>query len=108
MRKLALVMIGLILIVLAYLKAPEFLGHRAISADGACMANLEALKRTKEEWRAAAPRKLDAQPTEGDLFGPSWTNRMPVCPAGGIYRIGSLSEDPTCSLGGPAHRVRKP
>ena len=85
---------------------PLILPPRTESSQSACTSNLEYLKRLKQEWAAKDGKTADAKPTEEDLFGASWTNRMPGCPAGGIYRIGTLSENPTCSLGGPAHSVR--
>jgi len=106
MRKVFLIFIGLLLAGVTYHKAPLLWQLKAISAQSVCTSYLEFLKRTKEEWRMAAPRTLNAEPTAEDLFGPSWTNGMPVCPAGGVYRIGSVSEDPACSIGGPAHSTR--
>ena len=107
MRKLVAIGLGIPLLILAYWAAPKVLRPFAITAQTACTSNLEALKRVKQEWAAKTGKPADATPTEEDLFGRSWTNRMPVCPAGaGVYRIGKLSENPTCSLGGPAHSVR--
>src|SRR4051812_41879377 len=107
MKKLVIVGAGVIIIAVAYLKLPALLRPRAISADSACVANLESLKSAKQNWQTAAKRRLDCRPTEEELFGPLWTSSMPVCPGGGIYNIGSVSEDPTCTLGGPAHSIRK-
>jgi hypothetical protein len=43
-------------------------------------------------------------PTDADVFGPDKMIReKPVCPAGGIYTLRSVGENPTCSI--PGHVV---
>jgi hypothetical protein len=83
---------------------PWILPPKVVSSRSACVANLEAIQRLKLEWSKSKGKSPDDTPTIQDLFGtnngPNW---MPSCPSGGEYRIGSVKEKPTCSLGPPVH-----
>ena len=46
---------------------------------------------------AAAPKKAGAVQTDGS----GYMKNQPTCPGGGTYTIGSVSTDPSCSLGSP-------
>jgi hypothetical protein len=38
-------------------------------------------------------------PSDGDLFGPDKNlSRKPECPAGGTYNLGTVAEQPKCSI----------
>jgi hypothetical protein len=92
----------------------NFYGSRARSATTPCIFNLRVLEGAKTQWALERRKTNNELPSWQDLrpylpderfpFG-RWTNGKPVCPAGGVYAIGRLEEDPKCSIGGRAHTL---
>ena len=73
---------------------------RTHSARAACIANLQQINGAKATW-AIEQKKIGTDiPTDADLFGPTnYIRAKPICPSGGLYILGPISEWPTCSLG---------
>jgi hypothetical protein len=75
----------------------------------ACIMNLQMIQDAKTKW-AKENRKLPNDvPTEADLYG---TNGMSgvlryrrSCPRGGIYTIGAVGQNPTCTFSAKGHRL---
>jgi len=64
----------------------------------ACSFNLKQIQRAKLAWASMTNPPGDS-PREEDLFGPAHElKNRPVCPSGGLYTIGKVSEKPTCSI----------
>jgi hypothetical protein len=105
-RPLAII-IGLGLVVGGLSLLPLFFKPVSVSAQNACVSNLRGIQLRKSEWAQAHPGTPDRIVKMVDLFGDDWEGRMPSCPAGGRYTIGSLSELPTCSIGAPVHVLPK-
>ena len=76
-----------------------------------CVANLKHIKLSKNEWEKDQPNKdTNVIPTWDNLrpyLPTGWSNGIPVCPKGGTYKIGLLSEPPSCSIGGPRHSLNQ-
>jgi type II secretory pathway pseudopilin PulG len=83
---------------LAAIAIPNFVKARATSQQNACINNLRQLDAAKNEWALEKAKKATDTPTKQDLlpFLRSW----PVCPQGGNYTIGPVSEPPKCSITG--------
>ncbi len=66
-----------------------------------CLNNLRIIDGAKQEW-ALENRKEGAEtPTMADLTNfHSMAGKLPVCPEGGVYTIGSIDEKPKCSIPG--------
>ena len=69
-----------------------------------CVANLKSIDGTKEIWALVYKKARTDVPSWDDLVGKDisgdvYLKRMPVCGAGGVYKINSVGEPPTCSLG---------
>jgi hypothetical protein len=74
-----------------------------------CVTNLRNIEFVKGDWHHGEGKSTNDIPLWEDLrpyFPPQWSNKAPVCPEGGIYRINRLGEPPTCSIGGPKHSSR--
>jgi len=98
---LLLVLVLLTLFTLAVL--PSLRSKYSGSRD-ACVVQLKQLDGAKKAWAARNDKADDAVPVETDLIGPKgFLKKMPVCPAGGVYRLNAVSELPTCSLSGNPH-----
>jgi len=68
-----------------------------------CYSNLMQLELFKLNWASENNKATNDTPTWNDLrpyFPDSWSNNIPVCPAGGTYIIGKVGEQPKCSIGG--------
>jgi hypothetical protein len=73
-----------------------------------CVNNLVLINGAKEQWALARGKGSNDVPTWNDLrpyFPDRWSNGMPMCPDGGTYTIGRIGEPPSCSIGGPNHRL---
>jgi hypothetical protein len=73
-----------------------------------CQRNLRAIKSWKQSWQADMNKPGNVAPTWDDLkayIGPeeTWKTEIPKCPSEGVYTLGRLDEDPTCSI--PTHRL---
>ena len=103
------VIFGLFLIgLLLAIAIPNFVKARMCSSKNSCVANIKQIQGAKATWAMERNQPPTAVPTEADLFGPSGYIRMTnVCPQGGTYRLGTVDELPTCSLGGsnPGHSL---
>lgn len=82
---------------------PNFVKARDISMKNACINNLRQIQAAKEEWALEKNKSLGDVPTENDLTPYLVGNKFPVCPAGGTYTIGAVSNAPTCSA--PGHTL---
>jgi hypothetical protein len=96
--------IGLLLAV----AVPKFIHSRQLAMRNACVNQLGQIDAAKNQWA------LDHKKATNDI--PAWEDLKPYvgrgdgeilkCPEGGIYIIGKVEENPTCSLGTtvtPAH-----
>lgn len=86
---------------LAAIAVPNFVKARQHAQHYACQYNLKAIQGAKETWATENTKAKEAVPIDVDLFGPSkYVSQKPVCPAGGIYTLNAVQENPTCSKHG--------
>jgi hypothetical protein len=86
--------IGLIVIVVI----PNFIGDNRISPANACINNLRQIDGAKNEWALEHNAKTNDIVTINQLTNYLYHGIMLKCPSGGIYTIGKVGENPTCSL----------
>lgn len=72
----------------------------------ACINNLRQIDAAKLQWALEKNRTTDAVPTVRDLLPYFRDGIFPVCPAGGIYSLNAVDEEPACSL--PGHALPPP
>jgi hypothetical protein len=87
---------------IAAMSGPSIIPARPIAQRNACIANLRSIEAAKKEWATQNHKSLAHVPQLADLFS---TNNLPVCPGGGTYKIGAISEKPTCSLASKRHTL---
>jgi hypothetical protein len=76
---------------------------------GACLANLKQIQGAKETWALEFKKAVTEIPKSADLFGETnYIKIEPTCPAGGIYRLRAVRENPVCSIGGRDHSLDQP
>ena len=87
--------------------------HRTSAAIAPCQHNLGLIELCKFNWANVNRKTSNDVPTMNDLKEEfqsyaiyyKWTNGVPVCPDGGIYKLGRVGERPSCSIGGDGHSL---
>jgi hypothetical protein len=85
-----------------------FISARTETASNACVNNLRNIVAAKQQWGLEHNQSSNAVPTWADILpylGSGPAGQMPHCPDGGVYSIGRLNENPTCSIGGRNHSL---
>ena len=99
----------LIFLFVAAIAIPSCIPARPIAYRNACINNLREIDNAKAEWAKTNHKSPSNVPTEEDLYGTNGTNgilrRKLVCPRGGTYTFGSVSENPTCSFADKGHKL---
>jgi len=75
---------------------------RTMSQVNACINNLRQLDGAKNQWALEHNKTAEATPTAQDILPYFREQRLPVCPAGGVYTLNSISAPPVCSIPGHA------
>jgi len=74
-----------------------------IHSMNACINNLRLIDAAKQQWALENRKQNTDTPTMDDLrpyLGHGPNGDLPVCPDGGVYTVGTVSEKPTCSISG--------
>jgi len=79
---------------------PNFVKAREVSMQNACINNLRQIDGAKQEWALEKGKTGGDVPTIADLTPYFKDGKFPVCPSGGTYTIGAVSNPPTCSISG--------
>jgi prepilin-type N-terminal cleavage/methylation domain-containing protein len=95
--------VSVIALIVAFIAMPSFQKEGRRAKDTVCNMNLKIIERVKVLWALREGKFSRDEPTWDDLV-PEYLQKTPVCPAGGKYDLGSISEKPTCSVEG--HRLR--
>jgi hypothetical protein len=98
--------IALIVVLVTAVALPSIdWGHR-VADEANCVNNLRMIESAKAEW-AEVNKKLPTDvPTEAELVGTNLNlHFMPACPSGGIYTIGAVNQNPTCSFAKRSHKL---
>ncbi|HEU6447476.1 MAG TPA: prepilin-type cleavage/methylation domain-containing protein [Verrucomicrobiae bacterium] len=94
---------------LTWLFTNNFIRARSTSAVNACINNLRQIDAAKNQWA------LENSKTNGTIafvrditpyIKLDTNGNIPKCPRGGVYTVGKVGDNPTCSLGTtvtPAH-----
>src|SRR6266487_2113970 len=74
---------------------PNFIKARDTAQINACINNLRRIDGAKQQWALEKQKQPTDTPTESDLAPYLKDAQMLKCPAGGDYKINSVSEQPT-------------
>jgi len=85
---------------------PNFVKARETALMNACINNLRQIDGAKQQWALENKKQAADIPTQSDLapYLKLKDAQMLKCPAGGDYKINSVSEQPTCSI--PTHKIK--
>ncbi len=93
-----------VLAVWSALLVPNFVPVHVSSHTPPCVLLLKQLQGAKATWAEEFKKKDSDIPSDSDLFGSDkYMREKPTCPSGGVYRLGTVATNVTCSLGGPEH-----
>lgn len=104
-RLLACLFCGLGALIVLGLFAPSFLPAKANAQKNSCIANLKQIEGVVEQW-ALQNNKTRQTKIEMDAIKLLFkSEKLPECPSGGTYSIGTVEETPRCSLAGKGHQI---
>ena len=109
-KRLAVAMpAALLFFFLALSTIPNAVPARPAAYRNACIYNLGMIREAKVQWAEANNKLAGDVPTEADIYGTNGITGIlrdrVFCPSGGIYTIGSMRQNPTCSLSAKGHRL---
>jgi competence protein ComGC len=92
--------LGLMLLLIP-IAIPNFIKARSTAQKNSCINNLRMIEIAKQQWATENSKREDAVPTKADLLPLMHgdTGRR-ECPAGGVYSIGRVNEQATCTVEG--------
>ncbi|MCL5098827.1 MAG: hypothetical protein M1608_15105 [Candidatus Omnitrophica bacterium] len=95
-----MLVLGIIGMIVA-IAVPNVLKQRTRAQTNACIENLNKIEAVKQIWGVELGKMNGAVPTDDDLFGPGrYMVTKPECPAGGVYDLGVIGQNPTCTIAG--------
>ena len=83
---------------LAAVAIPNFVRARQTAQRNACIQNLKQIDGAKEQWAIEAKKAPGATVNDSDITPYIKGNAIPTCPASGTYTLGTVGENPTCSV----------
>jgi glucan phosphoethanolaminetransferase (alkaline phosphatase superfamily) len=92
-----------LLVLLCALVSPNLKTVSSFSPTNACINNLRIIDAAKNQWALENNKTTNDTPTWENIqpyIGSATRNKIPRCPEGGIYIIGSIGQSPTCSIEG--------
>jgi hypothetical protein len=95
---IALIFLGFIIAIVI----PNFIRFRQVSVANACVNYLREIDVAKNEWALKTGKKDGDICTEDDIRPYTRLDskgNFPRCPDGGVYTLGKIGENPTCSFG---------
>ncbi len=80
---------------------PAFMKSRTQARKQVCIENLSQIENAKQIWGVENGKKDGDIPSETDLIGPNlYMKVMPSCPGAGVYDLGAIGRNATCTLEG--------
>lgn len=89
----------LVITILFSIAVPAYMRLRESSKGKVCATNLRQLQSSKERWAMDNRKNNTDTPALADLY-PNYVRRLPYCPSGGKYELGTVGEPVSCSEGG--------
>jgi hypothetical protein len=96
----------LMVLVLLWIIIPPFMRSRSLAHQNSCINHLVQIDGAKQQWAKDNNKNSSDVPKWNDLkpyFGNGRDSTSFVCPDGGSYTLGKVSEAPKCSI--PGHEL---
>lgn len=94
-----MIVVGIIALILA-IALPTWMQQRRLAQGRACSENLSKINGAKEQYALENNLGVGGVVAETDLWDTTNTGLIkqePECPSGGIYTIGGIGFNPTCT-----------
>jgi hypothetical protein len=89
---------------MAAIAIPNFVKARGSAQMNMCISNLRQIDGAKQQWALELKKQPTDTPTAQDLETYLHTSFTTLrCPAGGVYTINAVGQNPTCSI--PQHEL---
>ena len=95
-----MIVVAIIGIIIA-IAANTWIRQRTLAQARSCQENLSKIDGVKEQWAMEQRMDASAVPQWTDLIsadGSGYLKSQPACPAMGVYTIGSVSAQATCTV----------
>ena len=79
---------------------PNFVKARTTAQKNACINNLRQIDGAIQQWALEHKKNPGDTPTKEEVASYIKDGQFPTCPAGGIYTLKTVGEQPTCSIEG--------
>ena len=94
-----MLIVVVILAVLVGIAWPNWMNARESARSQTCLSNLKHIQNAKEQF-ASEHRKGTGDTVAMTDLVPDLLREEPMCPAGGSYSLGTIGENPRCSVSG--------
>lgn len=85
---------------------PNMVKSRQTAQKNTCIKNLSTIEAAKQIWGVDKGKTDGDIPTDSEFIGAElYLKAMPLCPAGGIYTIGSIGTNATCTKAVDGHTL---
>lgn len=85
-------------LVLIAILIPIVMKPSTARAQNTCTANLRKIQSAKASWALATQKLQTDIPAHNDIFGDGkYIRELPLCPQGGVYSLGAVGSNATCS-----------
>lgn len=99
--------VAVVFLLLAAITIPSAIPARPAAQRNACVFNLRAIQNAKTEWAKENHKAATDTPSEAELYGTSgFLRHWPECPRGGVYTLGSVGQNPTCTFSNRGHTLQ--
>jgi len=85
---------------LAAIAIPNFVKARTTAQTNACIANLKQIDSAVQQWALENKKSAGTTVTTTDVASYLKGSVIPQCPASGTYAVTTISDSPTCTIGG--------
>lgn len=101
MRRKAFTLVEIMIVVmiigiLIAIAVPQWFNARENSRQKTCLENLRQIDNAKEIW-ATENNASDGSSVQQSDLAPAYIKEFPSCPTSGVYTIGVVGVDATCS-----------
>jgi hypothetical protein len=113
-KSLKIIVVSLVCVATLAAGVKWIIHARSGSAVSSCTNNLRQIDAAKASWAMEHHKTTNDVPTWAEVrpYLPRCLAEAgyekPVCPDGGTYALGSLTEYSACSIGGPGHYLPRP
>lgn len=91
-----------VIAILMLIAIPNYFTARSHSETTVCIGQLRRIQDAKERWAMENHKVGTDTPTMANLVT-AYIKTTPICPAGGAYTVGQVSDSPTCDV--PGHKL---